>query len=166
MGPGPRLRKVGDACSPGTMSTGTSLRGKSGRYQNSATCISRRSSTIAASVGPPAGAAEVTDPSGRECPAPDDEPPCGWLEEEIFREYAQIREAAFADPLTPHSNEEFEKVDRVSQGVRASPEQPSSSSMLPGPCPRASPSRFSDRLPNLNHQIPTPEQTSNRIVRR
>ena len=63
---------------------------------------------IAASVGTSAAASELTDSSGRQCPPADGEPPCGWLEGEIFREYAQIREAALADPLTPHSDEEFE----------------------------------------------------------
>jgi len=63
---------------------------------------------IAALVGPPAGAREVTDPSGRRCPAPEGDPPCGWLEAEVVRAYEQIREAALTDPLTPHSNEAFE----------------------------------------------------------
>ena len=34
---------------------------------------------------------------------------CGWLEQEILREYAQIREAALADPFKPHTNEQFEE---------------------------------------------------------
>ena len=64
---------------------------------------------IAAIVGPPAGARAVTDPSARHCPAPKGDPPCGWLEGEIFRAYAQIREAALADPRAPHSDEAFEE---------------------------------------------------------
>ena len=64
---------------------------------------------IAASVGPPPGTPDVADPSTRQCPASADQPPCAWLEEEAFREYAQIREAALADPLTPHSDDTFEE---------------------------------------------------------
>jgi hypothetical protein len=63
---------------------------------------------IARSVGPPAGTPEVVDPSSRQCPAADNEPVCSWLEQEIFRQYAQIREAALADPRTPYTNEQFE----------------------------------------------------------
>jgi hypothetical protein len=64
---------------------------------------------IANSVGPPPGTSEVVDASTRQCPAPEGEPACGWLEQEIFTEYAQIREAALADPRTPHTNEQFEE---------------------------------------------------------
>ena len=62
---------------------------------------------IAASAGPPSGTTDV-DASTRQCPAPAGQPPCGWLEEEVFRLYAQIQEAALADPLTPYSNAAFE----------------------------------------------------------
>ena len=34
---------------------------------------------------------------------------CGWLDQEILREYAQIRESALADPYKPHTNEQFEE---------------------------------------------------------
>jgi hypothetical protein len=64
---------------------------------------------VAALVGPPLGTPAVTSPSTRHCPAPPGHPPCGWLEGEIFRQHAQIREAALADPRTPHSNEAFEE---------------------------------------------------------
>jgi hypothetical protein len=64
---------------------------------------------IAESVGPPAGTPEVEHASSRQCPAPDGEPVCGWLETEVFREYAQIRESALADPRNPYSHEEFEQ---------------------------------------------------------
>lgn len=63
---------------------------------------------IAQSAGPPSGRPDV-DPSTRACPAPPGQPPCGWLEEEVFREYAQVREAALADPRTPYSNAQFEQ---------------------------------------------------------
>ncbi len=63
---------------------------------------------IADLMGPAAGSPGVDDPSTRRCPAPEGEPPCGWLEQEVFREYVQIRDAAHADPLTPFSNDEFE----------------------------------------------------------
>ena len=33
----------------------------------------------------------------------------GWLESEIQNEYAQIREAALADPVKPFTNDEFEQ---------------------------------------------------------
>jgi hypothetical protein len=61
-----------------------------------------------AAVIAPAGAS-VVDPSTRRCPAPRGTPPCGWLETEIIRQYAQIREAALEDPRTPHSDEAFEE---------------------------------------------------------
>jgi spore coat protein CotH len=64
---------------------------------------------IAAAVGPPAGRADVPDAAGRQCPASEGAPPCGWLEEQISYQYAQIREAALADPRTPHSQEAFEQ---------------------------------------------------------
>ena len=64
---------------------------------------------IAASVGPPPATPDLMDPSTRQCPPLSGQPPCGWLEEEVFREYAQIREAALTDPLTPYSNETFEQ---------------------------------------------------------
>jgi hypothetical protein len=64
---------------------------------------------VAASVGPPLGTPAVIDPATRHCPAPPRQPPCGWLEQEIFRQYAQIQEAALADPRTPHSDETFEE---------------------------------------------------------
>ena len=64
---------------------------------------------VAASVGPPAETPAVTDPSTRQCPAPPDQPACGWLEREIFRQYAQVRESALEDPRTPHSDEAFEE---------------------------------------------------------
>jgi hypothetical protein len=38
----------------------------------------------------------------------------GWLEREIEREYAQVRESALADPVKPHTNPEFEQeVERL-----------------------------------------------------
>jgi hypothetical protein len=38
----------------------------------------------------------------------------GWLDREIEREYAQIREAAHADPVKPHTSAEFEQeVERL-----------------------------------------------------
>ncbi len=64
---------------------------------------------VAASVGPPVGSRPVTDPSTRQCPAPAGSPRCGWLETEIVREYEQIREAALADPRSPHTDEAFEE---------------------------------------------------------
>ena len=64
---------------------------------------------VAASVGPPAGTPAVTDPATRQCPAPPGQPACGWLDREIFRQYAQVRESALADPRTPHSDEAFEE---------------------------------------------------------
>ena len=64
---------------------------------------------VARSADAPAGGFDAEDPSTRLCSVPDGEPPCGWLEEEVLREYAQIREAALADPLTPYSNEQFEQ---------------------------------------------------------
>jgi len=64
---------------------------------------------IARSVGPPEGATAVAGASGRQCPAAEDEPPCGWLEEQVVHDYAQIRDAALADPRKPHSNEAFEQ---------------------------------------------------------
>jgi hypothetical protein len=39
-------------------------------------------------------------------PAPPDKP--GWLETEMAREYAQVHDAAIADPFKPYTNEEFE----------------------------------------------------------
>jgi hypothetical protein len=33
----------------------------------------------------------------------------GWLEQEAAREYEQIREAAYADPVAPYSHEQFEQ---------------------------------------------------------
>ena len=39
-------------------------------------------------------------------PAPPDRP--GWLESEMAREYAQVHDAAIADPFKPYTNEEFE----------------------------------------------------------
>jgi hypothetical protein len=51
----------------------------------------------------------VEDPSERQCPASAGQPVCGWLEEEVFREYEQIREAAIADPRTPYGPEQFEE---------------------------------------------------------
>jgi hypothetical protein len=64
---------------------------------------------VTLSMGPPPGTPEVGDPSGRRCPAPPGQPVCGWLEGEVLREYTQIREAALADPLTPHGPEQFEE---------------------------------------------------------
>jgi spore coat protein CotH len=64
---------------------------------------------VAAVVGPPAGVQAVTDPANRTCPPASGEPPCSWLELETFRVYEQIREAALADPRTPHSDEAFEE---------------------------------------------------------
>jgi CotH kinase protein len=64
---------------------------------------------VAASVGPPVGSRPVTDSSTRQCPAPPGAPRCGWLETEIVREYEQIREAALADPRSPHPDEAFEE---------------------------------------------------------
>jgi hypothetical protein len=64
---------------------------------------------VAASIGPPSGTPDVTDPSTRQCPAPPDQPACGWLEREVFRQYAQIRASALEDPRTPHSDEAFEE---------------------------------------------------------
>jgi len=40
-------------------------------------------------------------------PAPAGQP--GWLEAEIAREYAQIRQAALDDPVKPYTNEQFEQ---------------------------------------------------------
>jgi hypothetical protein len=60
------------------------------------------------SIGPAPGLPYVGDPAERQCPAVFDETPCGWLEQEIFDEYAQIREAVLADPRKPYSNEDFE----------------------------------------------------------
>lgn len=64
---------------------------------------------IARSVGPPEGTPAVADPAARQCPAPDGEPPCGWLEEQVFHDSEQVRAAALADPRKPHSNETFEQ---------------------------------------------------------
>ena len=64
---------------------------------------------VTLSIGPPPGTPEVQDPSARLCPAPSGQPACGWLEEEVFREYAQVRVAALADPLTPHGPDQFEE---------------------------------------------------------
>jgi hypothetical protein len=64
---------------------------------------------VTLSIGPPAGTPGVEDPSERQCPAPAGQPVCGWLEEEVFREYAQIREAAIADPRTPYGPGQFEE---------------------------------------------------------
>lgn len=64
---------------------------------------------IARSVGPAEGAPIVVDGSERQCPPAEGEPPCTWLEEEIFRDYGQIRDAALADPRKPQSNEAFEQ---------------------------------------------------------
>ena len=64
---------------------------------------------IAASVGPPQGSTQVVDPFTRQCPAPANQPACGWLEEEVFREYAQVHEAAIEDPLTPYPDDLFEQ---------------------------------------------------------
>jgi hypothetical protein len=44
-------------------------------------------------------------------PIPDASGP-GWLEREIQREYAQVRESALADPKKPFTNEEFEQAVR------------------------------------------------------
>lgn len=57
---------------------------------------------VADAIGPAAGA-----PAGPACSS-SPWAACGWLEQEIVREYAQIREAALADSSKPHSNEEFE----------------------------------------------------------
>ena len=64
---------------------------------------------VAVSIGPPSGTPAVMDPSMRQCPAPPDQPACGWLEREVFRQYAQIRASALEDPRTPHSDEAFEE---------------------------------------------------------
>jgi hypothetical protein len=46
----------------------------------------------------------------------------GWLEQEIRRGYAQIREAARADPLKPFSNEQFEEdVQQMLEFARTRP---------------------------------------------
>jgi hypothetical protein len=64
---------------------------------------------IADSVGPPVGTPAVDDPATRQCPAAAGEPPCGWLEQEVFLEYEQIRDAVYADPSTPFSSDDFER---------------------------------------------------------
>jgi hypothetical protein len=48
------------------------------------------------------------DPTAPVQPATRDAPLPGWLEQEIMREYQQIRAAALADSFKPFSNEEFE----------------------------------------------------------
>ena len=48
---------------------------------------------VADAAGPPAGAAGVD----------------GWLWQEAAREYEQIRDAVYADPLAPYSSDEFEQ---------------------------------------------------------
>ena len=64
---------------------------------------------VAAVVAPPGGSSALEDASTRQCPAPRGTPPCGWLETEVARQYAQIRDAALQDPRTPHSDEAFEE---------------------------------------------------------
>jgi CotH protein len=64
---------------------------------------------VAAVIGPPLGSSPVQAGSTRQCPALRGTPPCGWLETEIVRQYAQIRDAALDDPRTPHSDEAFEE---------------------------------------------------------
>jgi hypothetical protein len=54
------------------------------------------------------GAPTVDDPSARTCPAADAQP-CSWLEEEVLREYVQIRDSVYADPLMPYPTAEFEQ---------------------------------------------------------
>src|SRR5438552_1447774 len=39
----------------------------------------------------------------------------GWLEQEASREYEQIREAAYADPLTPYSRDQFDQANTFVQ---------------------------------------------------
>jgi spore coat protein CotH len=39
----------------------------------------------------------------------------GWLEQEASREYEQIREAAYADPLTPYSRDQFDQANAFVQ---------------------------------------------------
>ena len=39
----------------------------------------------------------------------------GWLEQEATREYEQIREAAYADPLTPYSRDQFDQANAFVQ---------------------------------------------------
>jgi len=47
----------------------------------------------------------------------------GWLEQEAAREYAQIREAVYADPLTPFSRDDFDQANAyVQQFARERPE--------------------------------------------
>jgi len=47
----------------------------------------------------------------------------GWLEQEAAREYEQIREAAYVDPTTPFSRDEFEQANAyVQQFARERPE--------------------------------------------
>ena len=121
---------------------------------------------IAAVVGPPNGAGAVTDPSTRRCPAPKGDPPCGWLEEEIFREYAQIRESALADPRTPHSDEAFEesieflkRFARERGGiVRAGVAQVAPELL--------DPAAFSDRTLSRSRQVPGPGRTPSRTAPR
>ncbi len=47
--------------------------------------------------------------SGGTCAGPEGESPCSWLEQEALYDYSQIRDAALADPMTPYSQEEFER---------------------------------------------------------
>jgi len=64
---------------------------------------------VTLAIGPPPGTPEVENSLTRQCPAPAGQPACGWLESEIFRMHPQIQEAALADPLTPHSDAQFDE---------------------------------------------------------
>jgi hypothetical protein len=59
---------------------------------------------VADATGPPSGASGVD----------------GWLRQEASREYEQIRDAVYVDPLTPYSTEDFEQsVAAIDQFARA-----------------------------------------------
>ena len=47
----------------------------------------------------------------------------GWLEQEAAREYGQIRDAVYIDPLTPFSRDDFDQANAfVQQFARERPE--------------------------------------------